>query len=92
MTISLRVKHIIYVSKDQFFTRGLHLFAFKRIFYANSVFKNCGDQEVKLGHRILFVLKHLEIFTKKKNLKYLFSYLFYIGNIKFKIGTRKALI
>lgn len=48
----------------------LHLFAFQRIFYANLVFKNCGDQEVKLGYRLLFVLKHLEIVTKKKkNLK-----------------------
>lgn len=47
----------------------LHLFAFQRIFYANLVFKNCGDQEVKLGYRLLFVLKHLEIVTQKKKIK-----------------------
>lgn len=70
MTVSLRIKHIIYVSKDQFFTRGLHLFAFERIFYANPEFKNRGDQEVKLGYRILFLIKHLEIFTKKKKISF----------------------
>lgn len=62
----------------------------KEYFMQKQVFRNCGDQEVKLGYRLLFVLKHLEIITKKK-LKIPLFLSHYIGNIKFKIGTRKAI-
>lgn len=79
MTRSLREREkcIIYLLNDQFFTGVLHLFAVQIIFYANPVFKNCGgDQDVKFGYRLSFVLKHLAIVTKKKfKISIFFSYL-----------------